>query len=147
MKKWGKRVNTGRNIGYKYFIKGKEYLGIQAAADANNVQKSCISKWIKNSKKPDCYKEKLPPEFKLDKNDIEGQAKKAGMTPLEFLESVINDADIDVKVRITAANYAAPYVHKKADNKKSKGEIKEERAKEAGQGKFSAGRAPLKVVK
>jgi len=40
-------------------------------------------------------------------------AKKAGLTPLDYMLSVLRDETLDQSVRLDAANKAAPYVHAK----------------------------------
>lgn len=68
-------------------------------------------------------------------------------TPLEYLLKVMNDPGVDTDIRIRCAIAAAPFCHPRAILKKGKKQEQEERAKQAGQGIFSAGKPPLKVVK
>jgi hypothetical protein len=59
---------------------------------------------------------------------IEKEAKRVGLTPLEYMLSVMNDPDVDPIWRDRMATCAAPYVHSKADYI-GKREHDEERAK------------------
>jgi len=80
------------------------------------------------------------------KYDHKTKAKELGMTPLEYLLSVMNDSKADSDRRDRAAIAAARYVHKLGD-RNAKAE-KEARAKKAGSGKFIPGKVPiLKAVK
>ncbi len=71
-------------------------------------------------------------------------ATSGTQTPLEFLLSVMNDNEIEDRLRIDAAKTAAQYVHAK----KGEGGVKDEKqeaAKKAGAGKFGAA-APPRLV-
>lgn len=73
-------------------------------------------------------------------------ASSGAQTPLEFLLSVMNDNEIEDRLRIDAAKTAAQYCHLK----KGDGGIKDEKAeaaKKAGAGKFGAAAPPLRIVK
>lgn len=41
---------------HKVIIQGEEYSSIVAAAKALDKNRATIAKWIKDSKKPDCFK-------------------------------------------------------------------------------------------
>jgi phage terminase small subunit len=61
---------------------------------------------------------------------------------------VMNDPTVDEKIRLQAANWAAPYFHPKASMAKGKKEEREDKAKSAGAGRFSASQPPkLKALK
>jgi phage terminase small subunit len=66
-------------------------------------------------------------------------------TPLEFLLAIMNDNEIDDKLRLEAAKTAAQYVHYKAGDGGKKDE-KQEAAKKAGLGKFAAVEPPKLIV-
>lgn len=81
------------------------------------------------------------PQQKEEKLTI---ATNGDQTPLEFLLSVMNDNEIDDKLRLDAAKTAAQYCHLK----KGDGGVKDEKAeaaKKAGAGKFGAS-APPRLV-
>ena len=79
---------------------------------------------------------------------INRDAKAAGMTPLAYMLSVMNDREADETRRDRMAQAAAPYVHAKADDTaKGKKEQAQEAAQEiAASGKFAPRRAPKLVV-
>lgn len=72
-------------------------------------------------------------------------ATSGSQSPLEFLLSVMNDNEIDDRLRIDAAKTAAQYCHLK----KGDGGIKDEKAEKArvaGAGKFGASAPPRLVA-
>ena len=82
------------------------------------------------------------PQPKEEKITIATSGKQ---TPLEFLLEVMNDNDVDDKLRLEAAKTAAQYCH----HKKGEGGAKDEKqnaAKKAGAGKFGAAPPPLRLV-
>ena len=76
------------------------------------------------------------------------EATSAGMTPLEYRLSVMNDRSTDADRRDKMAIAAAPYVHAKADTEvKGKKEQRQANAeKSASGGRFAAPSAPKLVV-
>jgi phage terminase small subunit len=68
------------------------------------------------------------------------------LTPLEFMLSVMRNPMVDDKLRLEAAKTAATYCHLKKGDGGIKDE-KAEKAKKAGQGKFAAAPAPLRMIK
>ena len=66
-------------------------------------------------------------------------------TPLEFLLSVMNDNEVDDRLRIDAAKAAAVFVHAKPGDAGKKDE-RQDAAKKAATGKFGAAAPPLRVV-
>ena len=75
------------------------------------------------------------------------EAKKANMSPLEYMLNVMNDDAAEVERRDRMAQAAAPYVHAKAaDVAPGKKEQKETAAREAAGGKYSVPAAPKLVV-
>lgn len=75
-------------------------------------------------------------------------ASKLGMTPLDYMLSVMNDPKADDVRRDRMAQAAAPFVHAKpGDALKGKKEQQQEAAEEiAASGKFAPRRAPKLVV-
>jgi hypothetical protein len=69
------------------------------------------------------------------------------LTPLDYMLKVMNDPNEDNELRARMATAAAPYCHARKGEGAGKKEEKSDRAKSAGAGKFSTGRAPLAVVK
>lgn len=65
--------------------------------------------------------------------------------PLKFLMDVLNDAEVDARLRVRAAVAAAQYKHKKRSDGGKK-EDTEAAAKKAESGKFSPSTAPKLVV-
>jgi hypothetical protein len=82
------------------------------------------------------------PQSKEEKLTI---ATNGAQTPLEFLLSVMNDNEIEDRLRLDAAKTAAQYCHLKKGDGGVKDE-KQEAAKKAGAGKFGAAPPPLRVV-
>lgn len=72
-------------------------------------------------------------------------ATNGAQSPLEFLLSVMNDNEIDDRLRIDAAKTAAQYCHLKKGDGGIKDE-KQEAAKKAGAGKFGASAPPKLIV-
>lgn len=81
---------------------------------------------IKEAEKPDLDN--------LDKKDIDAS---------EFLRGVWNDQSVEISLRIRAAEI----VFRNDGEKKGKKDEKADRAKQAGGGKFAAGRPPITLVK
>jgi hypothetical protein len=82
------------------------------------------------------------PQQKEEKITIATNGKQS---PLEFLLSIMNDNEVEDKLRIDAAKTAAQYCH----SKKGEGGKKEEdadKAKKAGSGKFGASAPPPRLV-
>lgn len=79
--------------------------------------------------------------------DVLAPAADAGMTPLEYMLTVMRDADQDPARRDRMAMAAAPFVHiRPADAKPGKKDIQAETAKQAAGGKFKPAAPPLKLV-
>ena len=147
-------VNSGRKPKFVYSICGTVFTSLSKAAATLGVNKTTITRWCDNPEKTDCFREPVgvselsadPP--RLSRQDVDGEAKKEGKTPLEYMLDVMNDPGADEKLRAQMANWAAPYIHPKASVKTGKKEEREERAKQAGTGRFSASAPPkLKAVK
>lgn len=81
-------------------------------------------------------------------SEAKREAKKADMSPLEYMLSVMNDAEAEKERRDRMAQAAAPYVHSKAaeaaPNKKEQRQANAEQA--ASGGRFAAPSAPKLVV-
>ena len=83
-----------------------------------------------------------PPQAKEEKLTI---ASNGAQTPLEFLLSVMNDNEVEDKLRLDAAKTAAQYCHpKKGEGGKKDEDL--EKAKKAGAGKFGASAPPPRLV-
>jgi phage terminase small subunit len=78
--------------------------------------------------------------------DIVADAAAENLDPLTYMLKVMNDPSVDPVRRDRMAVSACPFLHPRA-GESGKKEGKEERAKEAGMGKFATGRAPLALVK
>ncbi|MGD9824809.1 hypothetical protein [Desulfobacter sp.] len=84
----------------------------------------------------------------IEKAVIRKAAAEENMTPLEYMLRIMRDENADPEVRARMAYYAAPYVHPKAGVKTGVKAEREERAKQAGTGRFSPSEPPkLNVVK
>lgn len=79
--------------------------------------------------------------------DIAADAKAENLTPLEYMQKVMNDPRAEKDRRDRMAVAAAPFIHPRPGTGKGKKEERGEKAKEAGSGKFSSGRPPISVVK
>ena len=144
MSRGGPRPDAGRKSNRNYFINGEKYKTLKEAAKKNGVVKSTILNWCKNDKKPDCWFEQKQSET-ID--DVNRKAAAVNMTPLEYMLKIMRDESEDTDRRIKMAYYAAPYVHSKpVETKPGKKEEREDLAKKAAKGKFSAGKPPLKVI-
>lgn len=97
--------------------------------------------------RPRGSKKETKPRAPKVPDDIAEEAAKQNLTPLEYMLRVMNDEGEDKDLRARMAIAAAPFVHARAGESKGKKDERGERAKEAGAGKFSAGKPPLKVVK
>ena len=90
-------------------------------------------------------KPKQPPEIP---QDIQDDAKKAQLTPLDYMIMVMNDDTAEKERRDRMAQVAAPYVHPRADIIGKKDEKKERAKAAAGGGRFAPSAPPqLKAVK
>ena len=72
-------------------------------------------------------------------------ATNGAQTPLAFLLSVMNDNEVEDRLRIDAAKAAAAYVHTKPGEVGKKDE-RQDAAKKAASGKFGASAPPKLVV-
>jgi len=72
-------------------------------------------------------------------------SKSKQSKPLEFLLAVMNDPEVDKKLRVRAAVAAAQYLHTKRGDGGKKDE-KDRAAQTAGAGKFKPAVAPRLVV-
>lgn len=79
--------------------------------------------------------------------EVKRESRKAGMSPLEYMLAVMNDADAESERRDRMAQAAAPYVHAKAtDAAPGKKEQRQAEAEKAAGGKFAVPTAPKLVV-
>ena len=100
--------------------------------------------------RPRALKGATPKKTKAPKvpRDIADEAKAVNLTPLDYMLKVMNDeTESDKARRDRMAIAAAPFIHARKGEGAGKKEEKSDRAKSAGAGKFSTGRAPLAVVK
>lgn len=88
----------------------------------------------------------VPAEQAALPSDITKPAAAAGLTPLEYMLKVMNDAESDPMRRDRMAMAAAPFVHMRpADSRPGKRESQEAAAKEAGS-KFKPAAPPRLVA-
>jgi hypothetical protein len=78
--------------------------------------------------------------------DINAAAASENLTPLEYMLRIMRDPNEDADRRARMAIAAAPFCHARKGEGSGK-EDKAERAKQAGSGKFAAGRPPIKLIK
>lgn len=69
------------------------------------------------------------------------------LDPLTYMLKVMNDEGADKERRDRMAIAAAPFVHPRKGEGKGKKDEKGYKAKQAGAGKFAAGKPPLRIVK
>lgn len=90
----------------------------------------------------------LAVELAAEINDENPKAENSEiLEPLAWMLKVMNDPNEDKELRARMAVSSAPYCHARKGEGAGKKEEKSDRAKTAGLGKFSAGRAPLVLVK
>lgn len=65
----------------------------------------------------------------------------------EYLEKLLMNPKVDRKTKIQISNILLPYQHPRMGEGKGKKQAREDRARQAGAGKFTPGKPPLKVVK
>lgn len=156
MPRGGPRPRSGRKGQYFYIIDGKQYDSLKAASEVHGVSTKTIHNWCRpdNKKKSNCRMKLKPNTEKQSKpkrdipDEIKQEAENAEMTPLDYMLKIMRDEKEDKKRRDTMAYWAAPYCHKKAGESKGKKRELGDRAKEAGSGKFSAGKKPqLRAIK
>jgi phage terminase small subunit len=74
-------------------------------------------------------------------------ATEAGITPVQYMLSIVNDSNADPALRARMAIAAAPFVHQRT-SEGGKKEAKAEAAKVASTGRFAAAPAPkLRAIK
>lgn len=69
------------------------------------------------------------------------------LDPLTYMLKVMNDPDEDKEMRARMAIAAAPYTHPRKGEGAGKKDERADRAKRASEGKFAAGKAPVRLVK
>lgn len=70
-----------------------------------------ISKNIKGGARPGAGRKKGSPNKRTA--ETQQQVEQSGLTPLEYMLSIMRDEKQDEQRRLAAANMAAPYVHAK----------------------------------
>ena len=139
------RENSGRKAQYVYYLKGTRFVSLTKAAAAFQVSKSTVTRWCKSSKKPDCFRE---PIEETARNVGQSVTTHPEMTPLEYLLAVMRDESQPSERRDQAAHWLLPYFYPKATARQlGKKEEREERAKQAQTGRFSASKPPLKIIR
>lgn len=101
---------------------------------------------VKKPKKEKAFKEQP------DAKDTDGlvtviDQQPENLAPLEYMLRVMNDPGETAARRAWAAQSAAPYCHPRKGEGAGKKEEREQKAKTAGTGRFSASPPPLKLVK
>jgi phage terminase small subunit len=104
-------------------------------------------KGTKYKKKGDVDNKKTKPKKDSIPDDIKADAAKENLDPLAYMLKVMNDTKIDPTRRDRMAISAAPFCHARKGEGQGKKSEKDDKAKAAGVGKFSAGTPPLKLVK
>ena len=82
----------------------------------------------------------------ISEEDVKS-AKAENLDPLKYMLKVMNDPKAAEDRRDRMAIASAPFVHSRKGEGQGKKEDRDEKAKQAGAGKFQSGRPPLKVVK
>lgn len=157
----GYRANAGRKKGQKdrkprklteeqqETEQIKQLLSLGIKAKAKFYQEFLIRVANKDKKqKPLSIVEKrmmeaLDKDLKANINDDNSQVEFSDYGAAEFLKIVWNDPKIDMALRIRAAEI----IVRGAADKPGKKDDKEEKAKEAGKGKFAPSKPPLALVK
>ena len=156
MSRGGYRAGAGRKPGKKIITgiepeEGKrirDMLGLKTKAKAK-IFNSLLAK-IQSGQSITLAEKNLMDVLSVElAAEVDGKAPKAGeiLTPLDYMLKVMNDPNEDNELRARMATAAAPYCHQRKGEGAGKKEEKSDRAKSAGAGKFSTGRAPLAVVK
>jgi len=156
MARGGYRAGAGRKPGSK---KGaeiseetrqiKEMLALKTKAKAKLFNdllgkiKSGVKITISEKKLMDVLAVELAAEVNGDKNT----ENPDHLEPLDYMLAVMNDHAADKERRDRMAIAAAPFVHPRIAEGKGKKQEKENKAKNAGAGRFAAGRPPIALVK
>jgi phage terminase small subunit len=88
----------------------------------------------------------IPEPTKPDMPDALGWLKPTYASPMELMESVMNNPEVPFSIRFESGKLLLPYYHARI-GEKGKKESKKEEAHTAGRGKFAAKSAPLRIVK
>jgi hypothetical protein len=101
------------------------------------------TKYKPRAPKPGKEDKATPPDVApvLSEGDAK-QAKTENLEAAEFLRRVWNDTKIDMALRLRAAEI----VYKQSSGPKGKKEEKNDKAKQAGHGRFAAGAPPAKIL-
>lgn len=90
---------------------------------------------------------KLAAELSKTYSNGEKGVRPVEELPLTFLLKIMNDSQMDIDMRLRAASICIPYLHVRKGETTGKKQEAAYKAKQAGSGKFSAGRPPqLKVI-
>ena len=161
MSRGGARPNAGRKKGQKDVKprkgspgedeakKIKQMLSMATKAKARFYQEFLIRVANKDDKQKPLsiaekrLMEKLGEELQALTGEQKTQTGTEDLEAGEFLRKVWNDPGVDMALRIRAAEVA----HKEAGGPKGKKDEKADRAARAGEGRFSAGKPPIVLVK
>lgn len=155
MPRGGYRPNSGPIKGTKYRSRiNAKKAEVKVPKKRGRPCKVKVDKVVKVIVTPAVIPEFVKPEpitsppTSLLPEDIVVAAEAKNLTPLEYLLSIMNNSKEDQNIRIRVAGMVAPFIHPKpGDERKGKKDEQVDKAVEAGQGKFKAGRAPLALVK
>jgi hypothetical protein len=162
MSKGGYRTGAGRKKGSK---DSKPRKMTEAQAEADKIRQMLIlgtkakakfyqefiirvSKGDKLSLAEKKMMDQISVELAAELGGDTGPGVSEGLEPLTYMLRVMNDPKEDPAVRRQMATAAAPYCHpRKGESGTGKKDEQNDRAASAARGKFSAGRAPLALVK
>jgi phage terminase small subunit len=91
--------------------------------------------------------DKLGAELAAEIREEAGQGKGEALDPLTYMLKVMNDPNEDKEMRARMAIAAAPFIHPRKGEGKGKKDDREDKAKDAANGKFASGRPPLTRIK
>lgn len=157
MSRGGSRATAGRKKGQKdkkprkgspAYIedeKLKKLLSLRIKAKAKTYQDFLlrVSQGEKLSVTEKRLMDKIGNELAEETKDQKSKKGKLNLDAAEFLRTVWNDPDVDMSLRIKAAEV----ICKESSGPKGKKDEKAEKAKSAGQGRFQSGKPPIALVK
>jgi hypothetical protein len=123
----------------------REMLAYDKQAKARFYQEFLIrvSKGEKLSLSEKKMMDKLGTELAAELDDEEAKQGQGDLEAYEYLRTVWNDPNADPSLRVRAAEI----VLRVEGEKKGKKDVLEDKAKNAGSGKFAPGKAPVRLVK
>jgi phage terminase small subunit len=126
----------------------KEMLSMQTKAKAKAYNDLLVK--IKGGNAITLAEKKVMDALAVDLAAEAGEVKQTSgekLEPLEYMLNVMNDEQAEKDRRDKMAIAAAPFIHARKGEGAGKKQEKDEKAKAASTGKFSAGRAPIQLVK